>query len=281
MGESSPGKSPGNPAVTSFPSRSRYRRASEAPRRAQRSALTTAPGVCPLDTDTLVASIPVPAAGPSSRDRPDRSPRHPVAPTLSHGPGHARGAATCSWWCRGGGVPSGLELRPRSPPWPPPRLQAPGSVPAAPVVLQAAPLRPLCAPRCAWCAQLAPQPPALVLPGRGGGAGTPTCSAGFCPGAAAAAQRAGTRPGRAGSLGNPGGGSQPPGVPLRDTVPSPSCGETVGPRSGRGAGDTRRSATLGTLHSVIHLFPRLSNPSHAPGRVPCALRVQGLERETH
>lgn len=69
------------------------------------------------------------------------------------------------------------------------------------------------------------RPPALGLPGRGGGAAAPTCSAGSCP-EVAAAQRAGTRPGQAGSLWNPGGGSQPPGAPLPEGVPSLSWEES-------------------------------------------------------
>lgn len=218
VGDSGRGKSPGNPTVTWFPSRSRYGRAAEAPRRGQRSALRTAPLGCPSNTGTRVAFLSSPEVTPL-RDWPERPPRHPVPPPSDMDPDTRAEPLPSAGGARGR---SGLELGPESPPLPPP----PGSGlrPAAPV-FQAAPLRPLCARCCARCAALAPQPPALVLPGRGGGAVAPTCSAGSCPGAAAA-QRAGTRHRRAGSLGNPGGGSQPPGAPLRDRVPSPSCGDS-------------------------------------------------------
>lgn len=89
----------------------------------------------------------------------------PVPSTLGHRPAPAREAATCRWRSRGldwtrapadvsAAADSGSGLRPAAP------------------VLQAAPLP----PSCARCARLAPRPPALVLPGRGGGAAAPTCS---------------------------------------------------------------------------------------------------------
>lgn len=100
IGESGRGKSPGNPTVTWFPSRSRYRRAAEAPRRGQRSALRTAPVGCPSNTGTRVASLSppevTPAPGPARAAATTSRP-----PTLRHGPGHARGAATFSWRCSG------------------------------------------------------------------------------------------------------------------------------------------------------------------------------------
>lgn len=63
--------------------------------------------------------------------------------------------------------------------------------------------------RCrARCAPLAPWPPALVLPGRGGGAAAPTCSPPLCA--------------RGRGLGGPGGpGEQEGGSQSRCRVPSP------------------------------------------------------------
>lgn len=124
-------------------------------------------------------------------------------------------------------------------------------------------------PRVLSSVRVAPsRPPALGLPGRGGGAAAPTCSAGSCP-EVAAAQRAGTRPGQAGSLWNPGGGSQPPGAPLPVGVPSLSWGES-GPQgwSSPDTSDTRPStARPRTFHSFISLFQNILNLSCGPGGV--------------
>lgn len=123
----------------------------------------------------------------------ERPPTQPVPATLSHGHGHALGAAaTCRWPCCAGRT--GLELRPPSPPSLPPagsRVR-----PAAPELQEARP-RLLRAPCCAPCARRAPPPP-----------GCRDAEAGPSPPPAPPAPAREPRPGRAGSLPSPGGGAR-------------------------------------------------------------------------
>lgn len=123
VGDSGRGKSPGNPTVTWFPSRSRYGRAAEAPRRGQRSALRTAPLGCPSNTGTRVAFLSSPEVTPL-RDWPERPPRHPVPPPSDMDP-DTRAEPLPSVAELGAGADWSSGQSPRRCR----RLQAPGSVP--------------------------------------------------------------------------------------------------------------------------------------------------------
>lgn len=227
--------SPGNQARGVLgPSATPLAPAGQARRRGQRGAPTTAPGGGPPGTGARAAAPSPPGVAPP-RDGPERPPTRRVPPALSHGRGHALGAATCAGRAAGR---TGLELRPPPPPPAGSRLRA-----AAPGLRDARP-RPLRAPRGARCARLDPPPPALVLPGRGGGAVAPTCSAGSCPGAAAGAGGVSPEPGRRGAR-------------LRDGVPTKS----PLPREwGLGEAEARAahgSASLLRGHSAPSVYPEV------------------------
>lgn len=88
--------SPGNQARGVLgPSATPLAPAGQARRRGQRGAPTTAPGGGPPGTGARAAAPSPPGVAPP-RDGPERPPTRRVPPALSHGRGHALGAATCA-----------------------------------------------------------------------------------------------------------------------------------------------------------------------------------------
>lgn len=208
--------------MTSFPPRSRYSPARESPRGGQRArGFRAAPRRGRGAPDMSMRAAPLAPPGIHSAPGRARAPAATAYPlSLRRRPRHARGSRYLPPAVRSTGQDSSLAGFPAAAAAAS-RLQAPSHSTRASGGAAAAVLH-----RVLSSVSVAPsQPPALGLPGRGGGAAAPTCSAGSCP-EVAAAQRTGTRPGQAGSLWNPGGGSQPPGAPLPEGVPSLSWGES-------------------------------------------------------
>jgi hypothetical protein len=144
-----------------------------------------------------------------------RLPPHHASP-LGHRPGLARAAATCRLPWRGQGCTRAPIVVPAAS-----RLPGPGSVPQPPRSR-----RRHCGRAASVLSSVRPArspPPALVLPGRRGGAAAPTCSPAPARSHRHRRRAQGRCSGGAGSLWHPGGGSQPQGAPPRYTVPSVSC----------------------------------------------------------